>query len=394
MKKLVLSSLLILLLICWNGTAQAGDIQSEDVEARLINLENITEALADVQLGGAFSVNYAYQDWDYYNRAREGDMAFDKLRLAIDGSISDVLISVQYRWYSYMDVIHHGWIGYDFLDSLQVQLGITQVPFGLLPYASHNWWMGLPYYIGLEDDYDMGLKAIWDSGPFDVQLAFFKNADLGDPSNLDRYSFDVVTVGDQTNEEVNQVNARVAYTLEHGDLGSTELGVSGELGQLYNQTTEDDGNHWAAGAHVNGNYGPFNLQLEVAQYEYNPENPEGISDNTVEMGAFAASYPVAAEGTIYVANIAYDLEVDFGPVSGLTFYNDFSFIDKSENGYKDSQINTTGCMIIAGPLCTFVDVIVGRNAIWLGTGSDAMASAASSNNNLHTRVNINVGYYF
>jgi len=394
MKKLVLSSIFVLLIISWSGVAQAGDISVEDLEERIIDLEKITDGLVDVQIGGALRFNYVYKDWDSQGRDHGGDIEFGIFRLDVNGSISEVLISGQYRWYSYMDVIHHGWVGYDFTDSLQVQLGVTQVPFGLLPYASHNWWFGIPFYVGLADDYDMGLKAIWDSGPLDFQMAFFKNGDWGNPAKLERYSFDVVTVGEQTNEEVNQVNARAAYTIEHGDLGSTELGVSGELGQLYNQTTEDNGNHWAAGAHINGNYGPFNLQLEAAQYEYDPKNPEGISDKTVEMGAFATSYPVAAEGTIYVANIAYALPVDFGPVSELAFYNDFSFLDKRENGFKDSQINTTGCLITAGPLYTQVDVIVGRNAAWLGTENDAMASAASSNNNLHTRININFGYYF
>jgi hypothetical protein len=57
------------------------------------------------------------------NEDKSGDMVFDIFRLDVNGQYDNVLISAQYRWYSYMDVIHHGWIGYNFTNHWQGQLG-------------------------------------------------------------------------------------------------------------------------------------------------------------------------------------------------------------------------------------------------------------------------------
>lgn len=371
---------------------------SDDSKSETMSLqEQIDEIRAKmeesgVDIGGAVRFTYAYRDFSDTSEARGGDLEFDIFRLNVDGEISDVLISAEYRWYSYMNVIHHGWVGYNFTDTLQAQAGVTQVPFGLLPYASHNWWFGIPYYVGLEDDYDMGIKTIWDLAPWNLQLAFFKNGDWGDSSKLERYSYDIVS-NEQSNEETNQFNARLTYTLDHGDLGNTEFGLSGQWGQLYNSETDDHGNHWAGAAHINGTYGPVNLMLEVISYDHDPENPEGVGDETIEMGAFGVSSLVASSAEIYVANISYGVPVDWGPISKLTFYNDYSFMSKDED-LNDSHINTTGCLITAGPLYTYVDLILGKNAQFLNGGTNPFGPADDSDDDWNTRFNINVGFYF
>lgn len=351
-----------------------------------------------LDIGGALRFNYTYDDDDRWHEAgkeKGGDLKFDLFRLDVNGSYSDVLISAQYRFMEDTHFIHHGWLGYDLTEKTSVQFGLTQVPFGLLPYASHNYWFGIPYYLGLEDDYDLGLKLLHKDGPLDLQLAFFKNGDFGSAADLERYSYDLVTEGAQANEETNQFNLRLAYALGHGELGSTELGVSGEWGQLYNADTGDTGDHWAAAAHLNGNYGPFNLMLEVADYAYRPENPTGVSDETVRVGAFGWGHDVAAEGTVYVAGLSYDLPVNWGPVSQLTFYNDYSRLVKDAGDFEDSEINTLGCLISAGPVYTYVDVIMGKNATWLGSvGADGFGAGRNRDDGWSTKFNINVGYYF
>jgi hypothetical protein len=303
-----------------------------------------------------------------------------------------VLISAEYRWYSYQDVIHHGWLGYNFGENWQAQLGVTQVPFGLLPYASHNWWFAVPYYLGFEDDYDLGLKTIWDRDGWNLQLAFFKNEEYGSASRLKRYSFDIVS-DLQDNEETNQFNARIARTLTHGDSSTTELGLSGQWGQIYNSATDDHGDMWAAAAHVNGTYGPLNVMLQALSYDYRPENPDGVDNDTIEMGAFDVSSLVASEGEIYLVGVSYDVPVAWGPISKLTFYNDYSILDKSGVG-PDSQINTTGCLITAGPVYTYIDLILGKNAQFLGGGDNPFGAADDSDDEWNKRFNVNVGYYF
>jgi len=346
-----------------------------------------------IKIGGALWLNYARKSYVQADRRKGGNLGFDLFRLDVNGSLDNILISAQYRWYSYMNVVHHAWLGYKFSKQWQGQVGITQVPFGLLPYASHNYWFGVPYYMGLEDDYDTGLKFVGRQGPWKLDLAFFKNAEWGNPAKLDRYSFDVVTQGSQANEETNQLNARVAYTFGAPKGDRAVLGLSGEWGQLYNATTHGMGEHWAAAAHVNGYYGPWNLQLEAVRYRYNPHNPAGVSDGSVLMGAFGTSHLVASEGNLWIANVARSFPVSWGPVRKLTCYNDFSLLDKATSGWPDSKINTTGCLIHAGPVYTYVDLIKGKNMPLLGGAGDAMAQA-SGGGGWNTRFNINMEYYF
>jgi len=373
-----------------------GEELPEPVEAE--PPEEIAEELPQIDIGGALRFNYALRSFDEDSKARGGDFEFDIFRIDVDGRYKDLTVSAQYRWYSFMDVIHHGWVGYDFTDQWHIEAGITQVPFGLLPYASHNWWFGVPYYIGLEDDYDMGLKSVYAAETWELQLAFFKNGEWGSPSKLERYSYDVVidesNFPRQANEETNQFNARLAYTFEHSGLGSTEVGLSGQYGQLFNSITDGTGDHWAAAAHLNGYYGPFNLMLEAARYGFDPDNPADVDDDQILMGAFAVAAPVAAQGTVYVANLAYDVPVEWGPISLLTFYNDYSILVKDADDFNDSQINTLGCLVTAGPLYTYIDFILGKNAQFLGGGSEAFGAARDSDDDWNARFNINVGYYF
>ncbi len=389
------------LLVRSQANQPAAVAQPQATEEQVADTETATTAqkVEDyLKVGGALRFNYTYNDddrWHKDGKKKGGDMKFDLFRLDVNGSYSDVLVSAQYRFMENMDFIHHGWLGYNLTEETGVQLGLTQVPFGLLPYASHNYWFGVPYYLGLEDDYDLGLKLIHHDGPVDLQLAFFKNADFGSASDLERYSYDIVKEGTQSNEETNQFNLRLAYTLDHGDLGSTEIGTSGEWGQLYNSETEKNGDHWAAAAHLNGNYGPFNLMLEVTEYEYNAENPDGVDEKIVRMGAFGYGHDVAAKGTVYVAGLSYDVPVSWGPVSKLTFYNDYSRLVKADKNFEDSEINTLGCLVTAGPVYTYIDFIMGKNATWLGSvGADGFGAGQNRDDGWSTKFNINVGYYF
>lgn len=344
-----------------------------------------------IDVVGAVRFNYLWKDFDEGVETRRGDAGLDLFRIGVEGQRNDFLVSAEYRFYPYMNTIHHGWVGYDFGEAGQVQAGITQAPFGLLPYAAHNFWFGVPYYLGLADDYDAGVKYITDNGPWNLQAAFFKNEELGDASNLDRYSYDPVTVGPDRNQESNTASARLAYTLGKGSDCTHELGVSGQWGELYNLDTGNSGDRWAAAGHIDTHCGRWNLQLEVGRYEYNPRNPAGVSDDTVTLGAFGSSYPVAASGTFGVANIAYNVPVNWPKVDLLTCYSDFSMLRKDEQGFDNSYLHTVGCGIGMGPLFTYIDVIRGRNMVFFGDGSLA---GGGEPNGWDTRFNVNIGYYW
>jgi len=366
--------------------ALAADSSLDQLDVRLKKLEEAT----GIKFGGALRVNYGLTDWSDASRDKGGDFAFDLFRLNLDGEIGDMLLSAEYRFYPEYDfnTIHHGWIGYQFTDNLQGQIGVHQVPFGIQPYASHNFWFSGAYYVGLEDDYDMGLKLLYDADPLQVTAAFYKNAELGNPSDLGRYSTDLVTDGTSANEETNQGNLRLAYTLTHSDDASTEIGVSGEYGQVYNNATADSGDHWASAVHLVGNYGPLNIQLEYAAYDYNLENPVGVDDTIIRVGGYGFAWDAPAKATIGIFNAAYTIPVSWGPISSVQVYSDNTVIEPDAGSHGTAWQNVVGALLAAGPVYTYIDVISGENMIFMGDNPTA------PDDDRNTRININVGYYF
>jgi hypothetical protein len=363
-------------------------------------VEEVFDEKRPIAFGGAMRVNYGYEDWNDDQDEKYGDAGFDLFRVNADGEIDDWILSAEYRFYSYMNTIHHGYVGYNINDNWQVQAGVHQVPFGLQPFASHNFWFSGAYYVGLEDDYDMGVKGLYSDGSLDLTLAFYKNDELGNSSSTDRYSIDVISNDDDGfsgaqgagNEETNQFNGRLAYTFDHGDLGDTELGVSGQWGQLYNKNTRDTGDQWAAGLHMNGNYGKWNVQLEYATYEYDPENPDSYDDNIITMGAFASSWGVPAEADIAIANIAYTLPTGLKWLDSITFYSDNTVIEPSASNQPTIWQNVVGAMFASGPVYTYLDIISAENMIF--SNGNMVDETVRNNDERTTRLNLNIGYYW
>ena len=343
-----------------------------------------------VAFNGAVRFTGFWSDSDEAVQGTRGDSGLDIFRVGASGSIDDFMVSAEYRFYPFMDVIHHGWIGYEFDNEDQVQVGITRVPFGLLPYAAHSFWFGVPYYMGFSDDYDLGVKYIREDGPLDLQFAFFKNAEVASESDLGRYSFDVVSVGALRNEETNQFNLRAAYTFGMNTGCSHEVGVSGQWGELYNFDTQRRGDHWAAAGHLDTRCGRWNLQLEAARYDYDPAQPSAVGNHRIRLGGFESSYDLATEGTFAVANVAYNVPVDWAAIDQLICYNDYSVLFKDRSDFRKSQLNTTGCLIGRGPIFLYLDLIQANNMVYFGDGS----LAGDGESGWQTRFNVNIGYYW
>ena len=162
-------------------------------------------------IGGAARLNYGWRDFSQQDKDKVGDFGLELFRLDVDGDYGNFGLSVQYRWYAPFEAVHHAFISCELSPEWEAQLGIHQIPFGILPYASHSFWFGATYYLGFEDDYDSGLKLLYENGAWDLQLAFYKNPEYLNSSRAERYSFDLVTHGEQANEETNQFNFRLAY---------------------------------------------------------------------------------------------------------------------------------------------------------------------------------------
>ncbi len=109
------------------------------------------------------------------------------------------------------------------------------------------------------------------------------------------------------------------------------------------------------------------------------------------MGAYSFSWGVPAKALIGTANLAYGLPVSWGPISKLTFYSDNTVIEPDKSRFPTIWQNVVGMLVTAGPVYTYLDLISGRNMIFMG-GNMVGGPAASSGRN--TRLNINFGYYF
>ncbi|MEA5445111.1 hypothetical protein VCB98_04660 [Gammaproteobacteria bacterium AB-CW1] len=385
----------------------------EAIEGLKERVGELESTHGDFTLGGAAWLNFEYSSFNDQQKDRLGDFRFDLIRIEARGSSGPWEISAQYRWYEYMDVIHHAWIGYELESGAQIQTGISQVPFGLQPFASHSYWFGVPYYLGFEDDYQAGIKYVNQTGDWDIQAAYYPNPALATPSSNDRYAWNIVTNTDlaagadfegdfspfeeQANRQNDQLNLRLAREVGSDSSFPTELGLSTQYGRLYNEITEDHGDHWALALHSRSRFGAddaWGLELEWISYGFNPENPDGTSDDAVLFGAFLFDSLAAAEGDIYVANLTREFNVDWGPVSHLTCYLNYSVLDKAPSGWADSKLHTTGCSITAGPTFTFVDIIRGKNHNFMGVDPVTAFAQGDPNADWETRFNINIGIYW
>ncbi|PHI37246.1 hypothetical protein CBQ28_09540 [Pseudoalteromonas sp. GCY] len=371
--------------------------KAEKAEAETKTQVAAAETKPTIKVGGAIRTNYSHTSYDDDNKNRGGDFDFDIFRLNFSGNVGGFGLNAEIRFFDYMTAVKYAYLDYDFAEHWQAQVGMTKVPFGNSPYNSHNWFFNTTYYIGLEDDHDMGVvfkRKVAENWQLD--LGFFKNDELGGVDGYvddrsDRYSYDVVGfrkagdgVYDDPTQPIGEYNTfvgRYAYHIEHNG-GTTEIGVSGLAGGLHDGNDRaGDYNAWAL--HLNSNIGPWNLQLQHGEYQYDIDDV-----NRMAVGAYAFYDSIAAEATMSNFNVAYNLPVEFGPITDLQFYNDFGIIyDKSDNT-EDTWMNVTGVSLAAGAFFTYVDLVHAKNQPFIG------GSIAGDSDESERRFNINFGYYF
>ena len=331
----------------------------------------------------------------------DGGFTFDTFRIGASGSYGDLVFDAEYAVYP--DAfgglyLHHGWAGYNFSETRQVQVGVSQVPFGIQPYASSSWFFNNTYYVGLEDDYDAGVKAVLSPGNWDIQGAYYMNPEgttFYGNSSPDRYSYDVIPGQGQSVVEEHQFNAKVAYTFNHEGLGFTKLGVSGQRGQLLDQSTGETDWHAAYAVHLQGRYNGFETKLEFMQQELNPPN---TNDPFTSMGAYGGTYRVANKHTVYSSSLAYHIPLNVGPISQVKPYYDFSQVTKDVDAWNDNVSHVIGFLTSAGPMFIYTDLIVSKNHpfnfSFRGDTEFASVMAEGDDNEFRTAFNVNIGIYF
>ncbi|MFP4526502.1 MAG: hypothetical protein ACLFNL_08930 [Bacteroidales bacterium] len=395
--------------------------------------------------GGAMRYNILSTSYESDPTTLNTNATWDTWRLNVDGTMGGVDLSFEYRFYPTFNThfIHHGYLGYDFSDDLNLQLGVTQVPFGNLTFNSHSWWFLTPYYVGLEDDYDMGFKFDYNaSDNLNIKAAYFRQAEPTGPAygqasfggpGAGTYSYNIIPDADgvlsdapASIRELNQFNVRIAYMVTEG----TEIGFSGQMQGIHNSDLDETEYGHAIGAHMNSDFSDFNLKLQYVNYDYAAKNDDGETLDRVQMGAYGDPYygdGVAARANILSAGIAYSIPVEIGPITNIQPYIDYSLMTKDgelELGgesydFADSHMLVPGFMITAGSVYTYVDFAMGKNHAWLtdnfGTGFGAgqlyqgededaayytdepekiNTPVPTDDMDWNLRFNINLGYYF
>ncbi|KPM32152.1 Hypothetical protein I595_1801 [Croceitalea dokdonensis DOKDO 023] len=325
----------------------------------------------------------------------------DQFRMSVDGDYgvdgaTKLIFSSQIRFFSYQTLIHHMWVGAKLNNNHTIKLGVTQVPFGTLPGSTNSFWYSLAYYVGLEDDRDAGIKYHFNKNGWDFHLAYFMNAEYNDASALNRFAPDLAILGDQQNEERNQGNIRLTKIFEDDASNSSELGFSGEIGQIKNRTTSKNGLRWKGALHYVGNYGKWHPKFQLARYVYEPENPDGVDDRLVLIGYFSDIRLVAAKANLLNASIKRDFDLDWWLFDHMNIYMDYSKVYKDEASFADSELINPGAVLRAGPLYIWFDFMWGKNAWFFNDSQNASGPGAGSlnPNKFEFRQNISIEWFF
>lgn len=361
----------------------------------------------NLDLGGAIRARWDY-DPDRDIQKFNFDTAFLTAKYTSDTWIAAAKYRFYGRAYPYQYTNHVGaiqfaesaWVGYKFNANQQVQVGLNQVPFGLLPYYGSTFYETLGNVIGMEDVEEVGVKYIQQTGDWNIQTGYYlrpawqgKGTSKGDTyssvvSNSDSYVAD-----GSNNQERNAVALRVTKAMDIGGWKS-EIGVSGLTSTLRNSDTHEDGRKNDIAIHYKGKNGPWGVQMQAARQQMSPRNPG--TDALVTLGGYDGTYNVASRGNLYVADLSYDVAGKYlaDEISGITLYTNYSAFTKSDDSFKTSQRLILGTSFSVGKLYIATEWLFGKNDNYIGGSSYTQSLGAGGSNQWENQLYTNIGYYF
>ncbi len=359
-----------------------------------------------LKIGGAIRANYAVGDYGDAtggpSRAEGdyGDFSLDTFRVNLDYTNDAFLGKAEYRFYNGYNFVRTAWLGYDFDNGGQVQVGVNRVPFGPGPYGvSQSWFFDQHYYVGLSDDMDLGVKYTQPVGNWTFDVAYYysdEGTGAGDSRDSARYSYDVVNESGDGYEERNQFNARAIYSMKDVAV-PTDLGVSLQYGQLSSEGPQDDGDQFAASVHMVNKWNNFTLATQLTRYEIDVDADQPLgTDKLVQFGAYDFPSTAATEAWIPAISLSY-----YHETPGLAWldyvipYVEYSAVVKDESDFNDSELVTLGAAWGRGGWYIYTDLAYSNGNEFVGgeTGfGDRLG--ANEDDDWQYRFNINFGYYF
>lgn len=389
---------------------------TRDVEGKGITLGPLT-------IGGAIRANYIYGDYDKVGSAPQrggngGNVELDTFRINASLRYEQWIGQLEYRWYDGYNFMHTGWLGYEFDETSQIEVGVTRVPFGPGPYGvSQSWFFDQHYYVGLSDDPDLGVKYLTQWGKWDLAFAYFLSSEAnGNGASADsaRYGYDAVKWnlalepnGDVVDapangyEERNQFNLRAIYQLESGPV-PTNVGFSMEWGELDGKRAED-GHHWALSGHMVNTLGNFTLATQLTRYEYDIDDSSLAGGKLIPLGAYDFAWPAATHAWLPAVSLSYRIDTPGIPwLSYVLPYLEYSSIVKDDNEFNDSELFIVGSAWASGGWYIYSDLAYSNGNLFIGNTDDNYSNiyngvgdfGADGNNKWHYRFNLNLGYYY
>ncbi len=403
------------------ATAKADAAEAELVQAGSPQADKIQ--VGPLTIGGAMRANYVLGD--YPNRqgpsrgGNGGNVELDTFRINMALKYEQLVGQLEYRWYDGYNFLHTGWLGWDFDDGSQIQVGVNRVPFGPGPYGvSQSWFFDQHYYVGLSDDMDLGVKYVTSIDNWDIDVAYYARSNWngrGNSRDSARYSYGPVIwdaglapngdlIGALPNgyQERNQFNVRAIYTLDQGAV-ETALGASLQYGQLKGRRA-DDGDHWAASVHMTNSWNNWLLAAQLTRYQLNidDDNPLG-TDELLPMGAYDFAWPVATDAWLPAISLSYLYETRQIPwLDSVRPYVEYSSIVKQQGDFNDSQLAVVGAAWARGGWYIYTDLAFSDGNYFVGDKGDNYSNivdgvgdfGVNGNDDWNYRFNINFGYYF
>lgn len=344
------------------------------------------------ELGGHVRVNYSHIDWAE-DELRDG-LEFESFRLNVSGDYDSFSYKAEYRWYENTDfnTVRYADLTYTFDEYWKGTVGITKVPFGLLPFTSSSFWFSTNYYIGFEDDYDAGAVVEYTRGDWTVQGGYFLNDEYDDAGRFGRYSFDVADDGEFRNQEDGQYNLRVNYTGKFTNRSTTDLGVSVQYGDILNLDTLESGDMTAYAVHLRHIQDPFQIDFQFTDFDYDLAAPEGQPTDRLALSSFTFPFLSTSAGQSYVANLVYTLPMKFKSLTPIKCYTEYSRVAPDDDAALASSQWVNGCSFGWSKLYVYIDSIQGKN-MWFSGGPGVGLDLGGRQDTTH-RLNISLGIYF